>query len=222
MKDLEISGKTVEEAIQHALEELNVSREEVEITVLNEGKHGILGLGGEEATIRVASLTPKEEDGAEIAQNVLETLLDKMGLITSVALQAEPLLNLEKEDKAPITFNITGDDLGVLIGRRGQTLSCLQYIVRLIVAQQTKTWLLIMIDVEGYRQRRYSALQALAQRMAEQVKTSEMPFTLEPMSAFERRIIHITLADDPDVTTQSTGEGQARKVVILPKGAAEA
>ncbi len=218
MENLEISAKTVEEAIQHALEQLGLSREEVEVTVLKEGRHGILGLGSEEAMIRVEPLVPKEEsDIAEIAKTVLETLLGKMGVVASVMPQAEPLVGMEKGANSPITFDINGDDLGILIGRRGQTLSCLQYIVRLIVAHQTKDWLPIMIDVEGYKQRRYNALQALAWRIAEQVKAKGMPFTLEPMSAYERRIVHLTLADDPEVTTQSTGEGEARKVVILPK-----
>ena len=223
MENLEISAKTVEEAIQHALEQLGLSREEVEVTVLKEGRHGILGLGGEEARIRVEPLVPKEEsDIAEIAKKVLETLLGKMGVVASVTPQTEPFVGMEKGANSPITFNVNGDDLGILIGRRGQTLSCLQYIVRLIVAHQTKAWLPIMIDVEGYKQRRYNALQALAWRIAEQVKAKGMPFTLEPMSAYERRIVHLTLADDPEVTTQSTGEGEARKVVILPKGQVEA
>ncbi len=104
-----------------------------------------------------------------------------------------------------------------MIGRRGQTLSCLQHIVRLIVGHQTDAWLPITIDVAGYKQHRYEALQALAQRMAEQVKVRRAPFTLEPMPAYERRIIHLALAEHPDVTTQSIGEGEARQVVILPK-----
>ena len=116
-----------------------------------------------------------------------------------------------------IAFDIRGDDLGILIGRRGQTLACLQYIVRLIIAHQIKTWVPIIIDVEGYRQRRYEDLRALASRLAEQVTVKGMPFTLRPMPAYERRIIHLTLAEHPDVTTQSVGVGEARKVVILPR-----
>jgi len=143
-----------------------------------------------------------------------------MGIVAAVVPQAESLVQGEEEAPVPVTLDIKGDDLGILIGRRGQTLSCLEYIVRLIVANQTKTWSPIVIDVEGYKQRHYKALQNLAWRMAEQVKIEGMSFTLEPMSAYERRIIHLTLADDPDVSTQSIGEGEARKVVILPKGQA--
>ncbi len=219
MENLEMSGKTVEEAIQRALGELGVSREEVRVTVLNEGKHGVLGLGAEEAKIRVEPLvsTPKKEsDIADAAKGILEVLLSMMGVAASVVSPAGSFA--EGKDTAPITFDIKGDDLGILIGRRGQTLSCLQYIVRLIVGHQTEAWVPIIIDVEEYKQRRYEALQALAWRIAEQVKTGGESFTLEPMSAYERRIIHLTLAEHPDVTTRSIDEGEARKVVVLPKG----
>ena len=162
-------------------------------------------------------LVPNEwSDVAEAAKTVLEALLTRMGVTASVVPQTSPF-NEAEGTTAPTALNIKGDDLGILIGRRGQTLSCLQHIVRLIVAYQRKAWVPITIDVEGYKQRRYEALRALAQRIAEQVKVRGMPFTLEPMPAYERRIVHVTLADHPDVTTQSTGEGEARKVVILPK-----
>ncbi len=218
MKNLEVSAKTVEEAIQRALEQLGVSREEVEVTVVKEGKHGILGLGTEEATVRVRLLMSKSKiDIAETARSILEALLTRMEVVASVVPQESPSGGEGDEASAPITFDIKGDDLGILIGRRGQTLSCLQYMVRLIVAHQTKTWLPIVIDVEGYKQRRYEALRALAWRVAEEVKAKETSFTLKPMPAYERRIIHLSLADHSDVTTESIGEGEARRVVILPK-----
>ena len=224
MKNLEMSGKTVEEAIQRALEELSVSREEVRVTVLREGRYGVLGLGAEEAQIRVEPVVSTHEkegnvadiaDIADVAEGILETLLSLMGVAASVV---SPVGSFAAgEATAPIAFDIKGDDLGILIGRRGQTLSCLQYIVRLIVGHQTEVWVPIIIDVEKYKQRRYQALQALACCIAEQVKTGGESFTLEPMSAYERRIIHITLAEHPDVTTRSIGEGDARKVVISPE-----
>ncbi len=219
MENLEISAKTVEEATQQALEQLGVGREEVEVTVISEGKSGILGLGGEEAKISVRPLVPatvSESNVAETAKGILEALLAAMGVNASVMLRDKSLVE-EGEETAPIAFDIEGDDLGILIGRRGQTLACLQYIVRLIVAHQLKTWVPIVIDVEEYKQRRNQALQALAYRMAERVKVSKMQFALEPMPAYERRIVHITLAEHPDVTTESIGEGEKRKVVILPK-----
>lgn len=218
MKNLEVSAKTVEEAIQQALEQLSVTREEVEVTVVKEGKHGILGLGTEEATVRVRLLMSKSRiDIAETARSVLEALLTRMEVVASIVPQESPSAGEDDEADAPITFDIKGDDLGILIGRGGRTLSCLQYMVRLIVAHQTETWLPIIIDVEGYKQRRYEILQALAWRVAEQVKAKEAPFTLKPMPAYERRIIHLSLADHSDVATQSIGEGEARRVVISPK-----
>ena len=216
MESLEISAKTVEEAIQRALKELGVSREEVEVVVLKEGKAGVLGLGAEEAKVKVTPLVPTDEgegDVVEIAKGVLEKLLAAMGVTASVVIRDQPVT----EGAPPVSLDVMGEDLGILIGRRGQTLSCLQYIVRLIVSHQTKIQTPITIDVEGYRQRRYESLRALAQRIAEKVKIKRMPFTLEPMSAYERRIIHLALADHPDVTTHSTGVDEARRVVVVPR-----
>ncbi|MFC2011487.1 RNA-binding cell elongation regulator Jag/EloR [Chloroflexota bacterium] len=223
MKSLEISAKTVEEAIQHALEQLGVSLEEIEVTVIKEGRPGILGLGAEEATVMVKPLVPptpqEESDITETAEGVLEKLLTLMGVAGSVVSQDQPIIEGEQEATTSITLNIEGDDMGILIGRRGHTLSCIQYILRLIVGHQTKTWVPIVIDVEGYKQRRYQKLQTFARNIAEQVKAKEAPFTLEPMSAYERRIIHLALADHPDVITESVGQGESRRVVILSKEA---
>lgn len=219
MESLEVSAKTVEEAIHLALEQLGVSQKEVAVTVIKEGKAGILGLGSEEAVVRVALLAgvPKTEgDIPQRAKEVLENIMAAMGVEASVAVKVEP--GVEEESTDPITLDIEGDDLGILIGRRGQTLASLQYIVRLIMAHQMKAWLPITIDVEGYKQRRYQALQDLAWRLAEQVQAKNAPFTLEPMPAYERRIIHLTLAEHPGVSTYSVGAGESRKVVIEPKG----
>jgi len=247
MKSLEVSGKTVEEATKKALEQLGVSREEVEVTVVKEGKRGVLGLGAEEAKVIVKLLAaaPKEKakkaeaapeekvkkpkkaekaeepeekgDLAEAAASVLETLIERLGLEASVVSEMKPPVAGGEDAPPVVTLNVKGDDLGILIGRRGQTLASLQHIVRLIIANQAKARVPIVIDVEGYKQRRYDALQALARRVAEQVKDRGKPFALEPMPAYERRIIHLTLSDNPDVTTESSGEGEGRKVVIVPR-----
>ena len=221
MESMEISARTVEEAIQRAAEQLGVSQEEIEVTVVREGKSGILGLGTEEAVIRVKALVPPApEEGSAVAQaaeDTLEKLLTLMGVAGSVVPQTRPIVEEVQEDTDSIVLNIEGDDLGILIGRRGYTLSCFQYIVRLIVGHQTKTWMPIVIDVEGYKQRRYQTLQVFARRLARQVEATGELFTLEPMSAYERRIIHLTLADHPDVDTESTGQGESRRVVIQPK-----
>lgn len=172
-------------------------------------------MGAEETEFRAMSAAKKDNDVTEVAKGVLEELLAGMEVAASVV--AETGSEAEEGEAAPITLEIEGDDLGILIGRRGQTLASLQYIVRLIVGNQTQAWLPITVDVEGYKQRRYERLQALAWRLAEQVKTRGTPFTLEPMMAYERRIIHLVLVDHPDVTTESIGEGESRRVVIRLK-----
>ncbi|MFH1032518.1 MAG: RNA-binding cell elongation regulator Jag/EloR [Chloroflexota bacterium] len=213
MENLEASGKTVEEATKRALDELGVSKEEVNITVIKEGKSGgFLGLGGEEAVVRVERKTlPKEQgDIAGKAKEILETLLKLMDVSGTV--EAGP-----STGDVPVTVNIKGDDLGILIGRRGQGLASLQYIARLILSHQTKMQVPVVIDIEGYKQRRYQALENLALRLADQVKSRGTSFTLEAMPSNERRVIHLALANNPDVYTESTGEGESRRVVILPK-----
>ncbi|MDO8577564.1 MAG: RNA-binding cell elongation regulator Jag/EloR [Dehalococcoidales bacterium] len=198
---------------------MGLSREEVAVNVVSEGRSGILGLGAEPAVVQVSPLTAPavvaESIGnvAETAKGVLEKLLDLMGVPATVTSQA----NEGGEAPASITLNVSGEDLGILIGRRGLTLSSLQYVVRLMVSNQTKSREPILIDVEGYKERRYRNLEAYARQMAEAVKMSRKPFTFEPMSSFERRLIHVALSNDPDVTTESMGEGEDRKVVILPK-----
>ncbi len=226
MEILEVSGKTVDEAIAKALKQLGVEREDINITILSEGKSGgLFGLGSEDALISVevldsASVAETSEPNAEavvaIARETLEQLLKLMGVEGTVVPGTYPDESGEP-NSAPIAFNIEGEDLGILIGRRGQTLSSLQYILRLIVGHKTNTWIPIVIDAEAYKQRRYEAIQALAHRMAENVKTKGAPFTLEPMPAYERRIVHMALANHSAVYTESIGEGESRKVVIKPK-----
>jgi spoIIIJ-associated protein len=213
MKELEISGKTVDDAIQAALEQLGASEDQVEVIVLKKGKSGVLGMGSEEARIKVKLLPASGErtDIVEVTKDVLETLIKLMKITADVS------VTQAATDELPLTLNIEGDDLGVLIGRRGQTLTSLQYIVRLMVAEQLKAWVPINVDVAGYKKRRYESLQNLALRLADQVQRNRRLITLEPMPADERRIIHLALADHPDVTTQSMGEGDMRKVAILLK-----
>jgi len=156
------------------------------------------------------------EDITEYIQNTINKLLEMLGVDGKAVLESQPVVD-DEESSDSVAFNIEGEDLGILIGRRGQTLSCLQYIARLIVGHQKHSWMPIILDVEGYKKRRYEALQVFARQMAEQVKSRGMSFTLEPMPAYERRIIHMALADHPDVTTESIGAGESRRVVILPR-----
>src|SRR4030043_843391 len=151
------------------------------------------------------------------AKEVLEKLLSLMDLDGTVLPSDEFTVNDENGELSSVGLNIEGEDLGILIGRRGQTIVSLQYIVRLIMSHKTPVQIPIVLDVEGYKQRRWEGRRHLASRLADQVKNRKTPFTMEPMSAFERRIIHLTLADHPDVITESTGVGEARKVVITPK-----
>lgn len=213
IKEIEVSAKTVNEAIQTALEELGAEEDQVEVVVLKKGRTGVLGMGSEDARVKVKLLAkPESQDGVVgIASDVLHTLIASMGL------SAEVMVVQGESDLLPASLNVEGDDLGILIGRRGQTLAALQYILRLIVAEKFKMWVPLNIDIAGYKKRRYDSLRNLALRVAEQVKRSQRMLTLEPMPADERRIIHITLANHPDVATQSMGEGEMRKVAVVVK-----
>jgi len=151
------------------------------------------------------------------ARQVLEELLSLMDLTGTVLPSDEFTVTDENGELSSVGLNIEGEDLGILIGRRGQTIVSLQYIVRIIMSHKTPVQIPIVLDVEGYKQRRCEGLRTLANRLADQVKNRKTPFTMEPMPAFERRIIHVTLADHPDVITESVGMGEARKVVITPK-----
>lgn len=220
MDFLEVSAKTVEEAIEKALDEMGLTREEVNITVLQEGKEGgLFGIGSEEATVKVEKKDENQVPMTTINQVAVETLdkLVKLLEVDGKVISEQYAEDLENVAECPLAYNVEGDDLGILIGRRGQTLAALQYILRLIVGHQTKTWIPIVVDAEGYKQRRSDALKSLAERMAAHVKQRGAPFTLEPMPAHERRIIHLTLADNKAVYTESVGEGENRKVIIYPK-----
>ncbi len=210
MKEIEVNAKTVEEAKKAALEQLGVTEDRIEVIVLRKGRSGVLGVGAEEARIKVR-LLEQSHDKNEVtseAKDVLGNLIKYLGI------EAEIHISPESEE-LPLTLNIDGDDLGVLIGRHGQALTSLQYILRLIVAERLKTWTAVNIDVAGYKKRRYESLRNLALRLADQVKASRRSINLEPMPADERRVIHMALSDHLDVTTQSTGVGDERKVVIL-------
>jgi spoIIIJ-associated protein len=214
LKELEVSAKTVEEATRIALEQLGVTRDEVDILVIKKGKSGVLGVGAEDARIKV--IMPDEEDiRPEYSNNIEQTARQVLSdLLKAMGIKADVTVSKASDPNDPVTLNIEGDDLGVLIGRRGQALSSLQYLVRLIVSERIKKWVTINVDVDWYKKRHYEALKKLALRLADQVGRKKRPITMEPMPPDERRIVHITLANHPDVATQSTGEGDDRRVVI--------
>ncbi len=213
----------MEEAIAKALEQLGLSRDEVEVDVLQRGKSGFLGIGAEEARVRVTPLHPRdveapdvEADPVQVAKEVLERLLSLMGVVASVEATVSPAEEANSTASL-IVLNVKGEDLGILIGRRGQSLASLQHIVRLLVVHRLKRLLPLSVDVEGYAQRHNYSLRSLALGLARKVSSSGRAITLEPMPANERRVIHLALADHPDVTTQSVGCEEGRKVMILPK-----
>ncbi len=227
---LDSTGKSVEDAIEKGLARLGLPRDAVQIQVVREGSRGLLGLGSEEAIVRLTPLEhPDEEEEAAVvsaveppvstdripnlSKDTLEKLLHGMGLQAHV----QVLKDLASEDERAFVLNIVGDDLGILIGRRGETLRDLEYLTRLLVAQQTGKQVKLVVDVEGYRTRRERVLNELAKRMAERVQSNRQPITLEAMPPNERRIVHMALRDHPSVTTQSIGEGDHRRVMILPK-----
>ena len=208
MDGIEISAATVEQAIEKAEAQLGLSRDQFEVEIVREGKSGILGAESEEVLIRVNPITLPVEDAVRVVVEILDTLLGLLGVTGEVEILS---------DEIPLDLDINGDDLGILIGRRGQTLASLEYITKLMLVGRLKAWIPLTIDVAGYRKRRRDSLQRLALYLAEQVKSRQRAITMEPMPADERRIVHLTLADNPDVTTQSMGEGEDRKVVVLLK-----
>jgi spoIIIJ-associated protein len=153
-----------------------------------------------------------------IAKQTLQEMLDRLKVKGSVSVRrAEAADEQDEEDGPPLVLDIRGDDLGVLIGRRGETLGALQYLTRLIVANKAARNVNLVVDVEGYKARREQQLRQLAQRMAERVAATRKPVALEPMPPNERRIVHLTLRDHPVVTTESVGRDEDRKVTIILK-----
>ena len=210
MREIEISARTVEEAIEIALKELDADRSDVEVDVVSRGKSGILGIGSEPAVVRVSEIE-SAPDNVTVASTVIQTLLDH--------LDADVVLTLKQvhnEDLDGPIFEIEGDDAGLLIGRKGETLKTLQFLVRYIVSHRLDERVNLMVDVEGYQQRRYQSLENMARRVASRVSDTGRSITLEPMPPNERRIVHIALSDHPRVTTESTGFGDSRQVTVQP------
>lgn len=212
---VEATGKTVEEATDNALAELGLERHEATIEILHEGRPGLFGLGGEPARVRVSPVSFELPTGGDVtfAKETVEKLLQLLDIEAKVTVRA-PETPGDGMGLAKAVLDIEGDDLGMLIGRRGSTLASLQYLTNLIVSHRFENSSPFTIDVEGYRRRREDTLRSLAFRMAERVRNTGRSITLEPMPANERRIVHLALAKDPTVVTTSVGEGDSRKVAI--------
>lgn len=258
LTDQVFRGKNVEAAIAAGLAALGLRRDQVEVEIIHPGSRGILGIGAEEARVRLIpirsepaspplgpsvsplqapveataepqpTMSKPEPAGAEVApimeaateeeqilaeaSGLLQGLLDRMGLrarVRSYRAERPP-----EEGGSALVLNVEGDDLGILIGRRGETLAALQFLIRLMMNHRRRRWMNIEVDVEEYKERRARQLRQLALRMAERVMQTGKPVILEAMPARERRIIHMALRDHPRVTTQSVGEGERRKVTI--------
>lgn len=232
---IEIIAPSVEEAVRRGATELGLPEDRLAVEVLDEGGKGLLGLASRQARVRLTvraeletaeeaperalSTTPEEdEESLDVSQAIVSELLDRMGIQASVNVAWGEAS--EPEGTRPLQVDIRGRDLSVLIGRRGETLMALQYIARLIVAKELSRMVPLVIDVEGYRARRERQLRQLAQRMASQAVETDRTMTLEPMPASERRIIHLELRDHEAVYTESVGEGEQRKVTIIPRQSA--
>ena len=223
MKSVETEGKTIEEAISKACEELKASREDLEIEVLTNGSSGFLGLVGAKkaqirATVRETAVAAEKETGLPAdasshmaAETARKTLQDLLGL-----LEIEAGIDL-KEEPERIVLNIKGDGSGLLIGRKGQTLDALEYLINKIVHKGAEDKKRIIVDTENYRSRREESLVLLAQRLGDKAKRLGRPVTISPMSAHDRRLIHLALQDDKTLHTRSTGTGLYRKIVISPE-----
>jgi spoIIIJ-associated protein len=204
MRTIEKTGRTVDEAIAAGLQELGVPSERVKVEVLEEGKGGFLGIGARPSVVR---LTLKESR-ADRVEEFLGQVCDALKLPVTIRVSAE-------SDHLQVDLTV-GDEAQVLIGHHGQTLDALQYLCNLVATKAEADGPRVLLDVEGYRKRRAETLNRLAARLAERVRRTGEPAALEPMSAHERRVIHLALQDDPSVTTTSEGEEPFRRVVIHP------
>ena len=221
MKSVETEGKNVEEAVQKACALLQASREDLDIEILENGSSGFLGIGARKARVRAArkemapasakepvSVSGGENGVARDAQIALKGILERLEIEARVGM---------KEDGERIYLNIQGDGGGLLIGRKGQTLDALEYLVNKMVHKNQEGKKRIVVDTENYRTRREESLVKLAQRLAEKARQLGRPVTISPMNAHDRRIVHLALQNDRSLHTRSTGTGLYRKVIISPE-----
>jgi spoIIIJ-associated protein len=207
MPSIESTGKTIEEALESALGQLGVPPERVEVEVLEEPGRAVLGLVPTAAKIRVTVL----RENALEAERLLIDLLRKMNIEATVEHR------LDANEEGPAIIDVRGDDLGLLIGWRGETLRAMQLLVNTMVRQTLPDAGAVVIDVERYRARREDSVRELALRVADRAKRNQERIGLEPMQPYERRVVHTALAEDPDLSTESEGDEPDRRVVITPK-----
>ena len=206
MEFIEISAKTVDDAITEACQKLTVTSDKLEFTVIDEGSSGFLGIGARPAVIKAKA----KSSVADIAKDFLKEVFDAMNMVVVIDVKYD-------EDNRNIDIELSGDEMGVLIGKRGQTLDSLQYLVSLVVNKDVDEYIRVKVDTEDYRKRRKETLENLAKNIAYKVKRTKRSVSLEPMNPYERRIIHSALQNDRYVTTHSEGEEPFRRVVVTLK-----
>lgn len=202
---IEKMAKTVDDAIEEALKELQATKDEVEIEILDAGSKGFLGIGSKPAKV----LVKRKFDPVYEAKTFLREIF--------ACMQIPCTIETELKNQKDLNINIVGSDLGVLIGKRGQTLDSLQYLTNLVVNKGAAPFIGVTLDAENYRRRRRETLETLAINLSKKVKATHKEVVLEPMSSYERRIIHSTLQNNRFVTTSSDGQEPYRHVVIKPK-----
>jgi len=203
---IRVEGKTVEEALTEATVILGTTSEMIDYEVIEKGSNGFLGIGSKPAIIKARKKMTLVDKAIEFLENVFE----KMGILVNVQ------GNMNDEEKT-VEINLTGSDMGNLIGKRGQTLDSLQYLTSLVVNKETEEYIRVKVDTENYRERRKETLENLAKNISMKVKRTKRPVKLEPMNPYERRIIHSALQDDKYVYTKSEGEDPFRHVVVMLK-----
>ena len=206
MEFIEVSAKTVDEALTEASIKLGVTSSELEYEVIEKGSAGFLGIGSKNAVIKVR----KRFSVVECVKDFLKSVFHAMNMVVEISVK------VNEEDKV-IEVDLAGDDMGILIGKRGQTLDSLQYLTNLAVNKHSENYYKVKVDTEDYRKRRKDTLENLAKNIAYKVKRSKRPVALEPMNPFERRVIHSALQNDKFVTTHSEGEEPYRHVVVTLK-----
>ena len=206
MEFLEFTGKTVDDALTEAAIKLETTSDKIDYEVIEKGSSGILGFGSKLAKIKAR----KKNNIEDIAVEFLNKVFNAMNLAVNID------VTVNMEDKM-VDIELSGDEMGVLIGKRGQTIDSLQYLVSLVINKESEDYLRVKVDTENYRARRKTTLEELAKNIAYKVKRTKRAVSLEPMIPYERRIIHSALQNDKYVTTKSEGEEPYRHIIVVLK-----
>jgi len=233
MRSIEAEGATIDEAIEKALATLRVTRDQVEVDILHDATRGLLGFGGRRALVRATvrgQVSLLSDGGEDVSRETFRPATSGSGdlgpelaaILKAVVEHLEPDCTVEPaaaDEPGTLTLTVDGASSGLVIGRRGQTLDALEYLINRIASRRPGgDGIRVRIDVERYRERRKESLEQLARRLAAKAKESGRIVTLNPLSPRDRRIVHLTLEPDPSVSTRSEGDGHFRKVLIVPEG----